>query len=147
MLDALTPLTLEVALTVQAELEHRVLEQLTAFDGLGPDCCTPPDTQAAVGPDSVVEMVNTTGRTTNKAGGNASDFNLSDFFGAPVIPMNEPRYSDPRVIYDDLSDRFFAAMLIFDGCDGCATEDDSEIDIAVSGSNQPTGWIGPGGKS
>jgi hypothetical protein len=117
-----------------------VLEQLKAFDGLGPDCCTPPDTQVAVGPDSVVEMVNTTGRTTNKAGGDADDFNLSDFFGAPVNAMNQPRYSDPRVIYDDLSDRYFASILIFDGCDGCASEDDSEVDIAVSGSNQPTGW-------
>lgn len=138
--SAFSPLT--------AQTSPGTLEELKQFDGLGPDCCTPPDTQASVGPTKVVEMVNTTGKVTDKAGGNASTFNLSDFFGAPVNAMTSPAYSDPRVLYDALSGRWFASILIFDSCDprpapqgsGCTTSNDSEVDVAVSSGSEPTGW-------
>src|SRR5712692_4954490 len=38
------------------------LEELTGFTGIGYDGPTPPDTMAGVGPNDVVEMVNSTGR-------------------------------------------------------------------------------------
>jgi IPT/TIG domain len=125
-----------------------VLEQLTGFDGTGPNGSTPPDTQVAVGPTDVVEMVNTTGHVYTKLGTETSNFNLSTFFGAPVNAMTSPAYSDPRVEYDVLSGRFFASILIFDRCDprpppagsGCTTNSDSEVDIAVSGSSSPSNW-------
>jgi hypothetical protein len=40
--------------------------------------------------------------------------------------MTQPWYNDPTVIYDALSGRFFASMLIFDRCDGCAGRNNSE---------------------
>ena len=125
------------------------LEQLTTFDGIGNTGFTPPDTQAAVGPGKVVEFVNASGRITTKSGTQLSTFGLNTFFGAPTIVMNQPTYSDPRVVYDALSGRFFASILIFDRCDnrpppvgsGCTTNNDSEVDIAVSDSSDPSaGW-------
>jgi hypothetical protein len=124
------------------------LEQLTGFGGLGETCCIPPDTQVAVGPNSVVEMVNVQGRITTKAGVQTSTFNNSDFFGGPQNAMNSAFWSDPRVLYDTLSGRFFATILIFDSCNpappptgsGCTTNGNSEVDLAVSGSNDPTNW-------
>jgi hypothetical protein len=137
-------------LTIQtAQTSPGALEQLTAFDALGFANNTPPDTQAAVGPTRVVEMTNVTGQVYTKSGTtDGASFNLSDFFGAPINPMTTPAYSDPRVIYDPLSGRFFASILIFDRCDsrpppkgsGCTTSSDSEVDIAVSSGNTPGGW-------
>lgn len=125
-----------------------VLEQLTNFAGAGVACCIPPDTQVAVGPTNVVEMVNATGRITTKAGVQTSSFNLSSLFGAPDIAMTAPFYSDPRVVYDAFSGRFFATELIFDSCNpappptgtGCTTNSNSEVDLAVSTDNTGTNW-------
>lgn len=142
--------TLTGALTVQTpQTSPGALEQLTAFDALGFVNNTPPDTQVAVGPTRVVEMTNVTGQVYMKSGtADGAAFNLSDFFGAPLNTMTTPAYSDPRVIYDPLSSRFFASILIFDRCDsrpppkgtGCTTNSDSEVDIAVSSGNTPSGW-------
>jgi hypothetical protein len=124
------------------------LEQLANFAGAGVACCIPPDTQVAVGPTNVVEMVNATGRITTKGGTQTSSFNLSGLFGAPDNAMNAPFYSDPRVVYDAFSGRFFASMLIFDSCNpapppagsGCTTSSNSEVDLAVSTDNTGTSW-------
>jgi hypothetical protein len=124
------------------------LEQLSNIAGAGVGCCIPPDTQVAVGPSNVVEFVNASGRIANKAGTQISTFNLSTLFGAPDITMNAPFYSDPRVVYDALSGRFFATELIFDSCNpsppppavGCTTNSNSEVDLAVSTDNTGTQW-------
>ncbi len=142
--------SLTSGLTIQtAQTSPGALEQLTAFDALGFVNNTPPDTQVAVGPTRVVEMTNVTGQVYMKSGTtDGASFNLSDFFGAPVNAMTTPAYSDPRVMYDPLSGRFFASILIFDRCDsrpppkgsGCTTSSDSEVDIAVSSGSTPGGW-------
>ncbi len=117
------------------------LEELTGFTGIGYDGPTPPDTMAGVGPNDVVEMVNSTGRIYNKAGTQTSSFTLGSFFGAPTITMTSAGYSDPRVIYDARSGRWFASVLIFDRCRPtvCTTTSNSEVDVAVSGSSDPGG--------
>ena len=118
--------------------------ELEQFDGALFDGPTPPDNGFGVGPSHVVQFVNSQGhiydRTT--AHTQVGTFNLSTFFGAPVSPANIPNasYSDPRVLYDKQSGRWFAAILIFDGCtNSCATAGNSEIDIAVSANSNPTG--------
>ncbi len=120
--------------------------ELEQFDGALFDGPAPPDNGFGVGPDYIVQFVNSQGfiydRTT--AHTQVDSFNLSDFFGAPVDPTNitQPAYSDPRVLYDTMSGRWFAAILIFDGCGGassCANKNNSEIDIAVSASSDPRG--------
>jgi len=123
------------------------LEELEQFDGAGYDGPTPPDNGFGVGPGAIVEFVNSTGHvyTRTPAHTQTSSFNLSDFFGAPIHPTEIPnaRYSDPRVLYDATSGRWFASILIFDGCtNSCATASNSEVDIAVSASSDPTGsWV------
>ncbi|MEO6044673.1 MAG: IPT/TIG domain-containing protein [Tepidiformaceae bacterium] len=118
--------------------------ELEQFDGALYDGPTPPDNGFGVGPSHVVQFVNGQGhiydRTT--AHTEVSTFNLSTFFGVPVVPANIPNasYSDPRVLYDAQSGRWYAAILIFDGCtNSCATASNSEIDVAVSWSSDPTG--------
>ncbi len=120
--------------------------ELEEFDGALNDGPTPPDNGFGVGPNHIVQFVNSSGfiydRTT--AHTQVDSFNLSVFFGAPVDTTNisQPFYSDPRVLYDTVSGRWFAAILIFDGCGGastCANKNNSEIDIAVSASSDPTG--------
>jgi IPT/TIG domain len=119
------------------------LEQLDGALNTGP---TPPDNGLGVGPNHIVQMVNGGGfvydRTTTHT--QVDDFSLSDFFGAPIDPtkISQPAYSDPRVLYDDISGRWFAAILIFDGCGGansCANQGNSEIDLAVSATSNPLG--------
>ncbi len=102
---------------------------LASFEGLGstdnPFGLTPPDPQIAVGPDHVVSFVNITGRIFDKNGSTVSTFVLVDFFGVP------PGYrdTDPKVIYDALSNRWFAAYVSsIDNADG---EDEGLLHIAV----------------
>ncbi len=84
------------------------------FEGLsnndnGPDPDNqpfPPDPQVAVGPNHIVQMVNSVGRITDKTGNNGQTFPLRTAFG--VDPeFNE---ADPRIIYDSISDRWFATQ-------------------------------------
>ena len=77
----------------------------TNFEGidfLGSNCgCLPPDTNAAVGHDHVVETVNTQIRVFDKATGSVLlDESLESFFGA---------FSggDPYVVYDDVADHWY----------------------------------------
>ncbi|MCI4319700.1 MAG: hypothetical protein L3K23_06185 [Thermoplasmata archaeon] len=68
--------------------------------------CAPPDVQDAVGATEVMEMVNLEGKVWTKAGAVVSSFTLSSFFltGSDFI-------SDPKVLYDNLSGRWFASIL------------------------------------
>lgn len=93
------------------------------IDSTGSSCfCLPPDTNAAVGKDFVVETANTQIRIFNKSSGNVLlDEPLSTFFGA---------YSggDPYVIYDDISERWYVSA--FDS-------DNSGLFLAVSFDGNP----------
>jgi hypothetical protein len=120
------------------------LEELDQFDGAGYDGPTPPDNGFGVGPGAILEMVNSTGHVFARTPDHTEtkSFNLSDFFGAPIHTdqIVNVGYSDPRVLYDTGSGRWFASILIFDDCTNkCATVNNSEVDIAVSASSDPTG--------
>ena len=110
---------------------------LTSFEGLGstdnPFGLTPPDPQIAVGPDHVVSFVNITGRIFDKNGSIVSTFLLVDFFGVP------PGYkdTDPRVIYDALSGRWFAAYS--SSIDNVSGDDEGLLHLAVSETSDPEG--------
>ncbi len=110
---------------------------LTSFEGLGsadnPFGLTPPDPQIAVGPDHVVSFVNITGRVFDKNGSTVSTFLLADFFGVP------PGYrdTDPKVIYDALSGRWFAAYS--SSIDNTLGDDEGLLHLAVSKTSDPTG--------
>jgi hypothetical protein len=67
--------------------------------------CDPPDVQVARGPTQVVEMVNLYFEVWNARGVMVAGEGLSTFYSTSNY------LSDPRVIYDNLSGRFFASIL------------------------------------
>ncbi len=98
------------------------------IDGLGYDNVTPPDVQVAVGPTNVMEMVNLQGQVWTKAGTPVAEpFDLGSFFGA-----GEDAVSDPKVLYDNASQRWFASITDIPA---------STVKVAVSDSSDATKGI------
>jgi hypothetical protein len=106
-----------------------VVERLTTFGTLGNvDNNAPSDTQLAVGPDYIVQLVNVTGQIYDKAGNTVgSPFDLGAFFG-----FSNGQGTDPRVHYDAGSGRFYASY------EGLPAGGD-EVDVAVSDDSDPSG--------
>jgi len=102
----------------------------------------PPDSQVAVGPTSLVEMVNTAGAVYNRDGTLVMQFDLASLF------QPAPGYilTDPRVLFDQPTQRFIAAALSFT-TDAAGNVTGSQLLLAVSTSSDPTqpwtGWAGP----
>jgi len=95
---------------------------------------TPPDPQVAVGPDHVFEMVNIIGRIYTKSGGPVQTFTLRSFFGVPAGFHD----TDPKVLYDALSNRWFASYVsLIDQSGG--TNDQGRLHLAISQTSDPTG--------
>jgi len=95
---------------------------------------TPPDPQLAVGPRHVFEMVNIIGRIYTRTGGVVQTFTLASFFGVPAGYSD----TDPKVLYDALSGRWFASYVsLVDN--GGSNSDEGRLHIAVSQTNDPTG--------
>ncbi len=80
----------------------QILQSYDGIDFLGSNChCLPPDTNAAVGNNFVVETVNVQMRIFNKTtGAMLLDQPLSTLFWAPSG-------GDPYVVYDDTVDRWY----------------------------------------
>lgn len=93
---------------------------------------TPPDPQVAVGPDHVVEFVNTLGRVYNRTGSTIDTFALVDFFGVPA----DHHDTDPQLVYDTLSGRWLASYASFHDT---ADTDEGRLYLAVSETDDPTG--------
>jgi Fibronectin type III domain len=97
----------------------------------------PPDTQIAVGPNHVLEAVNLEVRVWSRPTTTPNvlyDTDLASFFGVSIFDFFTI-VSDPRVIYDPISDRWFVS---------CVTLDPylylvGDWRIAVSKTNDPTG--------
>ncbi|MEO6797996.1 MAG: hypothetical protein ABI401_08385 [Candidatus Dormibacter sp.] len=90
---------------------------------------TPPDTQLAAGPTSLLEMVNVLGAIYSKSGTPiGSPFDLQQFFGVP------PGFAfyDPRVIFDRSIGRWIAS-----GASANSDFTSGEIYLAVSTSADP----------
>src|SRR2546428_113421 len=90
----------------------------------------PPDTQIAVGPTAVVEMVNSNISTWSKAGVRQTFADLNAFYAVPA------GYSlvEPRLLYDLQSGRFFATATAADSAFN------SIVYVAVSQDSNPTAW-------
>ena len=93
-------------------------------------CSWPPDVQMAVGPSHIFELVNQVGKIFTKHGSSVSTFFLSSFFGTNT----NDDLTDPRVMYDTLSGRWFASIADFTTV---------SVILAVSTSSDPT--VTPGG--
>ncbi|MGA9120280.1 MAG: T9SS type A sorting domain-containing protein [Bacteroidota bacterium] len=101
------------------------------FDGLLDNThVIPPDTYGGVGPDHVVTMLNSEVQIQNKSGTALSKVSLSAFWSGGVGSSN---LSDPHVLYDALSGRWFASITINPDT---AT---SRIGVAISANSNPLG--------
>jgi len=95
---------------------------------------TPPDPQLAVGPSHVFEMVNVVGRIYSRSGAVLQTFTLASFFGVPT----GFRDTDPKVLYDSLSGRWFASYVSFLDQPG-SVNDQARLHLAISQTSDPTG--------
>ncbi len=123
---------------------HSVSSDLSVLGVAGtppnPCGCTPPDMGFAVGPRHAVEFVNLAGMIFNKDGGIAkNEFALSSFFLQPSQISND--MSDPFVLYDAVSGRWYASIIAGINFDNLAASN-FKIVLAVSATNDPTGvWF------
>jgi len=107
----------------------------------------PPDCNGAVGPNHFVEFVNGVFAVYNKTNGNQEDFKTDvDFWAAAHVGIDSLwGVSDPRVIYDPVSQRWFASQVdidvftqVLDNLFG-----NNHFLLAVSETSDPTGrWNG-----
>jgi hypothetical protein len=94
---------------------------------------SPPDTHAAVGPTTVVETVNTAILITSKTGTTlVPEQQFSTFFSSLYKPTED--FTDPQVIYDEGSGRFYICIL--EGSAGLNSW--ADLDFAVSKTSDPT---------
>jgi IPT/TIG domain len=92
----------------------------------------PPDTQLAAGPIYLVEADNSALTVWTKSGSLVASADLNVFFSEPIGYA----FTDPRILYDAESSRWFLSGLAF------TTTNDSKIYLAVSATSDPTGsWI------
>src|SRR3989442_5743508 len=107
---------------------------INGFDGLGQAIsgqAVPPDVQVAAGPNHLVEMVSLAGEVFTKQGVPVTEFSLYSFFNT----ASPKALSDPKILYDAQSGRWFASILI--GLDAGFFRGNATL--AVSTSNDPTG--------
>jgi hypothetical protein len=111
----------------------------TPFDGLAQGTAAtnfePPDPWVAVGPDHVVQVVNTAIRIFDRQGTVLATMSLHDFFGLPINPVTFN--ADPRVIYDSLQGRWVVTELSFDCAPGGPGIGTGYLDIAISDTADP----------
>jgi hypothetical protein len=103
----------------------------------------PPDTNGAVGPNHVVELINGAYAVYSKTGAFVQSTGLDTFWAnAGVTPSGAfPTTFDPRVVYDPVSSRWFASAL--DSGSGTGSNFVNNFLVAVSKSSDPTdGWTG-----
>lgn len=96
------------------------------YNGGQYDSYSPPDVQVAAGPTGVVEMVNVYEQTFAKSGSSVSVVPLSTVFGAGTHDIG-----DPRLVFDNSSQRFFA--VVYDWTD-------QVVRLAVSTSAAGDSW-------
>jgi hypothetical protein len=109
----------------------------------------PPDANGAVGPSHFVEFINGAFRVYNKSNG-ASVKSIADtkfWSDAGLVLATSDGITDPRVIYDPISQRWFASMVDFDantaGAGGDPTLESNDFLLAVSLTSDPRGaWKG-----
>jgi len=91
----------------------------------------PPDDNLGVGPSHIFEMVNRVGRVSDRLGANIASFTLRNLFGVDAV--NE---TDPRVIYDASSGRWFGTYQQYSSFP--AASGSSSVILIVSFTSDPT---------
>lgn len=95
--------------------------------------CSPPDTQMAVGPSSVITGVNTAFMIQSKTGEVIAGPTEGSTFFASVIQPDQSYRGDPQVVYDSIANRFYLAGFELSG-----DRTHGSFDLAVSKTSNPT---------
>lgn len=115
---------------VPAVIVQRGFEGIRAGDvGTG---AVPPDTALAVGPGQVIEMVNAAARISTKDGATLDHIDMTVMF-PPQTPF--ALTFDPVVVYDDVAQRFYVAILEVD-----TLALTSFLHIAISNTSTPASF-------
>jgi Abnormal spindle-like microcephaly-assoc'd, ASPM-SPD-2-Hydin len=102
------------------------------FAGIASNGYAPSDSNMAVGPKDIVEVVNVLFQVFNKTGGTiAGPTNIQNLFSGLAGDCSSSTYGDPVVLYDRAADRWLISMI---GSGSTVSEC-----IAVSKTNDPTG--------
>jgi len=110
-----------------------IQQNFSGIDSNETSCgCTPPDTQMAVGPSSVISGVNSAFSILNKTGGTIAAPVEGNVFFASVLKPGQKYRGDPQTIYDDQSNRFYVA-----GFELNTTFTTGSLDLAVSKTSNP----------
>jgi hypothetical protein len=109
---------------------------------------TPPDSNGVIGPQHFVEFINGTFAAYDRTDP-SNVFRQSDidfWASAGVVLASDRGISDPRVIYDPLSQRWFASQVDFDATTAANGQDvtleANNFLLAFSATSDPTGdWV------
>jgi hypothetical protein len=107
---------------------------------------TPPDTQVAASSTIVAEAVNSSLLTMNRDGSNAQLSQLKDIWTAADARVGTGvfRISDPRIVFDTESSRWFMSTVFYDPAlfngTAAASGTNSWIGLAVSTGATPQNW-------
>lgn len=131
----------DAAFSAQAQTQTPPTSSPANFDGLDNEdngaitgfITRPPDPQLAVGPNHVFEMINISGRVYSRTGGTVQSFSLASFFGVPTGYGD----TDPKIIYDAPSGRWFASYVSYINRNG--SNDEGRLHLAISQTSDPTG--------
>jgi hypothetical protein len=116
------------------ELECRLLPSVVVnqnFDGLVNPKVEPPDSDLAAGPSSIVQTVNRLIRVSDKMGNSLLSDSLTDFFNTGTDFI-----FDPRVIYDDITNKFYVVMIDFNA-PAMPQATASNLVVAISNTSTP----------
>jgi hypothetical protein len=119
-----------------AALNVQIGKNFTASTYLVDTSSTPPDSDGAIGPNHYVQLINGNFSVWDKATGAnlASVSDITFWNNAGVTFNNGALASDPRIIYDRLSQRWFASQVDF-----ARRFSANRFLLAVSTSGDPTG--------
>ena len=92
----------------------------------------PPDTQLAAGTSDLMEVDNAAALITDRSGTQLKTFDLYAFWS---VPAASEQFSDPRVLYDPATSRWFMSGMAFNA----TSFDSGQAYVAASQTSDPTG--------
>ena len=132
---------------VRAQVAVKIGQNFTGSTYGVNSAALPPDSNGAIGPKHFVEFINGTFAVYNRTNGHSVQrkTDIKFWSDAGLIISPDSGVSDPRVIYDPISQRWFASQVDYDATapSGDPTFEANDFLLAVSAGSDPSGtWHG-----